>query len=116
MKFRQIFLPLLAVCLLSLAIHANENTQGEKLFNDPLLGGGITGKTCSTCHADGEGISSDFDKKTKYTIMGLEMNSLPEVINNCIEITLRGESLNPEGPEMKAIIAHIRTLKNPATR
>ena len=114
--FRSLSLAILGICLTALACLAADYEQGEKLFNDPFLGGGITGKTCYTCHAAGEGIDPDFEHKAKYSVMGLEMHTLSEVINNCIEITLRGEGLDPDGPEMKALIAYIRILKKTAGR
>jgi len=43
--------------------------------------------------------------------MGLDIKTLPEVINSCIEITLRGEGIDPEGKEMKALIHYIKYLK-----
>ena len=61
--------------------------KGEKLLNNPELGYGTTGKTCTTCHENGEGISTNFDTKKKYKIMGLDIKTLPEAINSCIEIT-----------------------------
>ena len=80
-------------------------------MNDPALGYGTTGKTCTTCHENGEGISKKFDTKRTYKLMGLDIQSLPEVINSCIEITLRGEGINPDGNEMNAIIHYIKYLK-----
>ena len=86
--------------------------KGEKLFNDPTLGDGMTGKTCATCHENGAGISVNFDKKSKYSLMGLDIDTLPEVINNCIEITLRGEGIDPKGSEMDFLISYIKALKS----
>jgi cytochrome c len=87
-------------------------SKGKILFNNPDLGNGTTGKTCTTCHENGEGISKDFDTKKTYTVMGLEIQSLPEVINSCIEITLRGEGIDLEGEEMKNFIHYIKNLKH----
>ena len=90
----------------------NDLARGKKLYNDPTLGYGTTGKTCTTCHENGEGISKNFDTKKSYIVMGLEIQSLPEVINTCIEITLRGEGIDPQGEEMKALISYIHYLKH----
>ncbi len=89
----------------------NGITKGKKLYNDPTLGYGTTGKTCTTCHENGEGISNNFDTKNEYIVMGLKIKTLPEVINTCIEITLRGEGIDPQGEEMKALISYIQYLK-----
>ena len=93
--------------LFTVQVNAQAHDQGRELFTRKTLGGGTNGKTCLTCHKKGRDFSEDTLKKQHFTVMGIEINGLPEVINFCIEVALRGEGLNPEGEEMKALIAYL---------
>jgi len=95
---------------LSLA-HAADAERGKKLFEDPKLGGGTTGKSCATCHEGGSGIGDDIFTRDKYYIMGKEKSSLAGVINVCIEYPLGGHAIDPKGNDMQDIIAYMRELK-----
>ena len=88
--------------------------RGEQLFNDPRLANGTTGKSCATCHANGAGISPGFDTKNTYMLMGLEIDSLAEVISSCNEITMRGEGLEPDSRELSDLVNYLRALKKEA--
>jgi cytochrome c len=90
---------------------SKEESIGKKLFYSPTLGKGTSGKNCTNCHLGGEGISKEFADKKEYNVMGLKMKNLPEVINFCIEVTLRGEGIEPDGQEMRELIKYIKELK-----
>lgn len=94
---------------LSLA-HAADAQRGKKLFEDPNLGGGTTGKSCATCHEGGAGLGEDLFTRDKYFIMGKEKSSLEEVVNVCIEIPLGGHAIDPKGEDMQDLVAYMRTL------
>lgn len=112
MKSKRHLLLLIFMFMTACAWYSTSIKKGEMLFIDPTLGNGTSGKTCNTCHENGEGISADFDKKMQYTLMGLELQSLPDLINNCIEITLRGEEIDPHGEEMQALINYLQYLQS----
>ena len=106
MIFRIITFSLL-IFTVTVQVNAQSNVRGSKLFTDQKLCGGTTGKTCLTCHAKGRDFTAGTLKKMHYIVMGVEINSLPEVINFCIEVALRGEGLNTEGEEMKDLITYL---------
>ncbi|HUI45763.1 MAG TPA: cytochrome c peroxidase [Nitrospirota bacterium] len=70
---------------------------GKQLFNDPKLG--TSGKSCSTCHVDGKGLSN-----------AGTMNGLPGIINACITHNLKGNALDVNSVEMKSMILYIKSL------
>ncbi|MBU0676382.1 MAG: hypothetical protein KJ950_17240 [Proteobacteria bacterium] len=94
---------------LSFAYAANID-KGKALFESPSLGGGTTGKTCKTCHPGGENLGSDLFERGHFTIMGMGKKNLAEVINVCIEKPLGGTAIDPQGQEMKDLIAYMKTL------
>ena len=104
-----IFACLAFVAGLTLA-HAADVQRGKKLFEDPKLGGGTTGKSCATCHEDGVGLGKDLFKRDHYSIMGQEKSSIEGVVNACIEIPLGGKPLDPKGEDMQDLLAYMRTL------
>lgn len=80
--------------------------KGKALFENPRLGGGTTGNSCRTCHDGGKGLSSGlFQPGT-----GGEQKNLPGIVNSCIENTLGGSPIDPQGEEMQDLIAYIKTL------
>lgn len=84
--------------------------KGKALFESPSFGGGTTGKSCMSCHADGEGFGSDLFEREDYTIMGMEKKTLAEVVNVCIETPLGGKAIDPQGEEMQDVVAYMKTL------
>ncbi len=86
---------------------AADPDRGGLLFASPTLGGGTSGKSCLTCHEDGRDFSQETVSKKRYEVMGIVMRSLPEVINFCIEVTLRGEGLDEAGRDMEDLIAFL---------
>jgi len=84
--------------------------RGRLLFESPLLGGGTSGKSCLTCHEGGRDFSEKTLTEAGYAVMGLDMKTLPEVINFCIEVALRGEGIPEDGPEMEDLIAYLHAF------
>ncbi|MBA3007386.1 MAG: hypothetical protein KKB91_07955 [Proteobacteria bacterium] len=84
--------------------------KGKALFESPDLGGGTTGKSCSTCHEGGKNLGSDLFARKQITIMKMDKKSLEEVINICIEKPLGGIAIDSQGQDMKDLIAYIQTL------
>jgi len=84
--------------------------KGKALFESPSLGGGTTGKSCSTCHEGGENLGSDLFDRKQFTIMEMDKKTLVEVINVCIEKPLGGVAIDTQGQEMEDLIAYMKTL------
>ena len=84
--------------------------KGKALFESPSLGGGTTGKSCSTCHEGGEDLGSDLFDRKQFTIMKMGKKTLAEVINVCIEKPLGGVAIDTQGQEMEDLIAYMKTL------
>jgi len=84
--------------------------KGKALFESPSLGGGTTGKSCSSCHEGGAKLGSDLFERKQLTIMGMDKKSLAEVINVCIEKPLGGTAIDPQGEEMQDLMAYMKTL------
>ena len=94
---------------LTLAYAANVN-KGKALFESPSLGGGTTGKSCSTCHEGGKNLGTDLFERQQLTIMKMEKKSLADVVNVCIEKPLGGVAIDTQGQEMEDLIAYMKTL------
>lgn len=90
-------------------MHLSEE-RGKALFNDPKLGGGTAGKSCNSCHPNGNGLENSAEKK-EFKIMGKKLNSLEEAVNICIEMALKGKAIDPKSKQMKDIVAYIKSLK-----
>ena len=84
--------------------------KGKLLFNDVNFGSGTSGKSCNSCHTDGEGLEEAGEKK-EFAIMGKNQNSLEEAVNVCIEMPLKGKAINPKSEDMVNIVAYIKSLK-----
>lgn len=96
-----VLLSVIAVCLIfSFAFAAGDIAKGKVLFNDPKFAGGTAGKSCNSCHPDGEGLEN----------AGMKEKSLEETVNMCIENALNGEALDTQSQEMKDIVAYIKSL------
>ncbi len=110
MKKTGIVLLTLALTAGLTVVYAADAEKGKELFASPTLGGGTSGKSCLTCHAEGKGLGSDLFDRKEYTIMGMKKASLEEVINVCIETPLEGKAIDPKGGEMQDLMAYIKTL------
>ena len=106
-----VMLTVAVLCLsLSFAFAAGDAEKGKALFNDPKLGGGTSGKSCNSCHPDGNGLEKAADEKEWKTPAGTR-KSLEEAVNVCITMALRGKALDPKSADMANIVAYIKSLK-----
>lgn len=85
-----------------------EGDRGKALFTEPGLGGSSNGKSCMTCHDGGRDLSPETLSRKEYLVMGNPIKSLTEVVNFCIEVTLRGEALDEKSAEMADLLAYLR--------
>ncbi|MDA8165061.1 MAG: hypothetical protein M0017_08525 [Desulfobacteraceae bacterium] len=94
---------------------AADSDRGQTLFGDPALGGSTWGKSCRTCHENGEGLRKGFSGQERFTIMGLHQKGLPEAIDFCIQVTMRGEGLEPGSRDQADLMAYLRSLDGKAS-
>ena len=74
--------------------------SGDKLFNSTSLG--TNGKSCATCHLQGQGLESigDYDDAI-----------LAEIVNFCIRDAMKGEMLAEDSDELAALAGYIRRFQ-----
>jgi mono/diheme cytochrome c family protein len=98
-------LRLMMLCLAALglafsyAFGAGDAAKGKALFMDPQLAGGTTGKSCSSCHQDGEGAAKAADK-----------NDVRQIINGCIQNALQGKPIPVDSAEMDDLVAYLKSV------
>jgi cytochrome c553 len=73
---------------------------GEKLFNDPALGGSGNARSCSSCHPGGKGLEDAGSNP-----------DLAAIINRCISGPLGGQTIGEDSTQMQSIILYIQSLK-----
>ena len=78
--------------------HEATPDKGKALFNDSKLG--TTGKTCNSCHKDGNGLERSG-----------ELQDLEKIVNNCITTALKGKALKPESVEMQSLLLYLKSLR-----
>jgi len=96
--------------------NAGNADKGKVLFESSTLGSGTTGKSCMTCHQGGKGLGSDLFERKNFTIMGMDKKDLADVVNVCIEKPLGGTRLDPQGEEMRNLLAYMKTLIDPPAK
>ena len=81
--------------------HAGKSSieNGQKLFNDPSLGGSANEKSCASCHPGGEGLENAGNNK-----------KLVKMINRCITGPLKGEKIDGRSAEMRSLKLFIQSL------
>jgi len=94
----------------SFAFAAGNVEKGKALFNDPKAFGGTSGKSCATCHPDGQGLEKSAGKKEWKNPAGT-WKSLEASINACIVNANKGKAIDAKSGEMKDIVAYIKSLK-----
>jgi len=72
---------------------------GEKLFNDPTLGGSTNSKSCGSCHPGGEGLEKAGAKE-----------DLTAMINRCIVGPLKGDKIDGRTVNMRSLKMYIESL------
>ncbi len=93
---------LLAGFFTTVAIAEESSVEmGQKLFNDPKLGGATSGKSCGSCHANGKGM----EKAGKRA-------DLDAMINRCVVGPLKGQKLDGRSVEMRSLKMYIESLAN----
>ncbi len=75
--------------------------SGVELFQNAALG--TSGKSCNSCHPDGDRLSGVGDRYPQ------EME-LENMINRCVSGPLKGKELGMNSPEMKALAGYLRSL------
>lgn len=100
---KKILLLVTVLMLSGTLVYAADADKGKDLFESPTLGGGTTGNSCSSCHEGGKGLGSDLFER-------MDKKRLAAVINNCIEKTMGGRAIDPEGQEMQNLMAYMKTL------
>ena len=108
------FIALISIAILAAcaapAINPKPEDRGKALFNDTMLAGGTTGKSCGACHPDGKGLEGAAFKQSWKTPAG-EFTSLEEAINGCIAMALKGTALDVKSEQMKDLVTYIKTFK-----
>lgn len=72
---------------------------GQKLFNDPSLGGSANDKSCASCHPGGEGLENAGGNK-----------KLAKMINRCITGPLKGSKIDGRSAEIRSLKLFIQSL------
>ena len=107
---RIIFLLLISSALISSLAFATTNVKkGKALFNDPKAFGGKAGKSCGTCHPNGQGLEKAATMKELTNPAG-KWTSLEDAINVCIVLANKGTSIDPKSDQMKDLVAYIKSL------
>ncbi len=109
------FVMLAAIFVFSMVLAVKDDAveRGKTLFNDPEFAGGLSGKSCATCHPDGEGMDKAAARKEWKDSEG-NVKTLEDMINQCIIGALEGEALDKNSEEMKDIVAYIKSFKKEA--
>jgi len=111
MKFCRIILLALISCglIFSFAFAASNVEKGKALFNDPKAFGGTAGKSCGSCHPNGQGLEKAGTMKEWKNPGGTWM-TLQDAINVCIVMANKGTALDPKSEQMKDVVAYIKSL------
>jgi cytochrome c len=111
MKFCKIILFALISCglIFSFAFAAGNVEKGKALFNDPKAFGAKAGKSCGTCHPNGQGLEKAATMKELTNPAG-KWTSLEDAINVCIVLANKGTSIDPKSDQMKDLVAYIKSL------
>jgi mono/diheme cytochrome c family protein len=100
-KLRLLMFFLFALGLeLPYAFGAGDAAKGKALFMNPEFAGSTTGKSCSSCHPDGQGAGKAADKK-----------DVRDIINACIVNALHGKAIPPNSIEMNDVVAYLKSVK-----
>jgi len=103
-------LAVVSVLIIAGGLHLGNADKGKLLFEQSTLGGGTTGKSCLSCHEGSRGLGSDLFQRKDFTAKGVSSKSLADVVNACIEKPMEGVGLDPQGEDMKNLLAYMKTL------
>jgi cytochrome c peroxidase len=93
----------MSLCIFSTPLFATEIPTvklGEKLFNANNLG--TNGKSCATCHPDGEGL---------HEIDAYDDGMLKEMVNFCIRDAMKGRMMDLESTEIESFLMYLRKVQ-----
>ena len=86
----------------SVTASALAGKSGKELFQETALG--TNGKSCHSCHPDGEGLSGVGKRLNQHLELG-------KMINKCIVGALKGKELDLMRPEMKRLRRYLCSLE-----
>jgi cytochrome c553 len=99
----------MVICLLLLLSTAVANAaagpsleRGKALFENDKLGS--NGKSCATCHPNG--------KRLEWAAT-FEESRLANIVNKCIEQSLKGKPLDPAADDMRSLLMYLKTFAGP---
>ncbi|MEW6500376.1 MAG: hypothetical protein ACOY8P_07100 [Thermodesulfobacteriota bacterium] len=101
---------IIAIMLLPAIAMGADLANGRRLYRDPSLGGGTSGKCCLTCHEQGRDLGADLDQRRTFTVMENPVGDLAGAVNFCIEVALRGQEIDPQGQEMADLTSYLAWL------
>jgi len=79
--------------------------EGSRIFHNADLLGGTVGVSCDMCHPDGANTHPETYPKFQAQMGRVAL--LRDMINWCIENPVRGERLDADSPQMRALEAYI---------
>ncbi|MEW6220370.1 MAG: cytochrome C [Thermodesulfobacteriota bacterium] len=95
-------LPLAAIPGIAQEKEKSSVDYGQRLFNDPTLGGSKNDKSCNSCHAGGKGL----EKAGAHP-------KLVETINKCLVGPMEGQKIDGRSVEMRSLKMYIQSLAKP---
>jgi thiosulfate dehydrogenase len=79
--------------------------QGNKIFHSAKLLGGTIGVSCDMCHPDASNTHPETYPKYQEQLQRVAL--LRDMINWCIENPVRGKTMDPNDPRLRALEAYI---------
>jgi thiosulfate dehydrogenase len=79
--------------------------QGKQVFHDANLLGGTIGVSCDMCHPDAA--NTHPETYPKYQVQLQRVALLRDMIEWCIENPVKGKTLDPNDPRLRALEAYI---------
>jgi hypothetical protein len=101
---------IIAIILLPTMAIGADLANGRRLYRDPSLGGGTSGKCCFTCHEQGRDLGADLGQRATFIVMENPVGDLAGAVNFCIEVALRGQEIDPQGQEMADLTTYLAWL------
>jgi thiosulfate dehydrogenase len=79
--------------------------EGKRIFHDSKALGGTIGVSCDMCHPDAS--NTHPETYPKYQVQLQRVALLRDMIDWCIENPVKGKTLSPNDPKMRALEAYI---------
>lgn len=108
-KTLSLVVPLAVILTASLTFAMEQRLDdiGKSHFMNPKFAGGQ--RACNDCHPNGRNLEKA-GAKTKFSLMGKEVNSLEGAINLCITNAIMGKAIPEDSDEMKGMVSYIKSL------